>query len=88
MSPIGADQAMAIRTAASELSELENLADTSSLREIFYDLTEAMRDLREPLKTLLAAADEVNGETNHDSVLALSHLQNLAALLSERANNL
>jgi hypothetical protein len=87
MNHIGAEQATTIRTAARELAELGNLARTSSPREIFYDLSEALGDLCDPIRTLLSEFIET-GEDNADEVFDVEALSRLASSLRYWAENI
>lgn len=85
---LGAEQAESIRTAARQLAEIENLRDTSSLREIFYDLGEALDDLTEPLEQLLDVFDEIHGGAFQADMPDLSDLRAVVNGLRHCANNL
>lgn len=52
---VGADEARAIRDHARQLAEIDNLRDTSSLREVLLDLSHALADLAGPIRALTDA---------------------------------
>lgn len=49
---LGADEAAALRDTAAQLAELDNLRDTSSLREVLLDLSYTLANLVGPVAAL------------------------------------
>lgn len=48
----GADEAKTLRDTAAQLAEIDNLRQTSSMREIFLDLSYALANIAGPIGTL------------------------------------
>lgn len=82
---LGADHATTIRRAARRLAEIEDLGQTSSLREIFYDLGEALADLSDPIRVLVA---EMPDQHHPDDLPDADALVAVAEGLRYCANNL
>jgi len=80
--PLGAYQAQTIRTTARDLAALDNIAHSSSTREILHDLGQALADLVAPVQTLLD--DEDDGDRVAETVAALT---TAAAGLQHLAHN-
>lgn len=49
---LGADEAFAIRDYAAHLAEIDNLRETSSMREVLLDLSYALANLAGPIGAL------------------------------------
>ena len=49
---IGADEARTLRDTAAQLAEIDDLRDTSSLREVLLDLSYALANLAGPIGAL------------------------------------
>lgn len=58
---LGADEAAALRNTAARLAEIDNLRDTSSLREVLLDLSYTLASLAGPVGAL---TDEWIAERN------------------------
>lgn len=84
---LGAVEARAIRDNAARLAELDNLGDTSSLREVLLDLSHALADLAEPVGKLAGAWAEEQGGCYPADMPNPDDLTNVAAALRHCANN-
>ncbi|MFJ9037931.1 hypothetical protein ACIRF8_15225 [Streptomyces sp. NPDC102406] len=84
---LGAAEAVAIRENAARLAELDNLGDTSSLREILLDLSHALADLSGPVAKLADAWAEQQGGCYPADMPNPDDLTNVAAALRHCANN-
>lgn len=82
---LGADEAHTIRAAAAQLAEIDNLRDTSALREVLLDLSYALADLTGPVGTVLDAwAEERDEPVDMPDVDVLT---DFAAVLRHAADN-
>jgi hypothetical protein len=83
---LGSDEAHTIRTAAAQLAEIDNLRDTSSLREVLLDLSYALANLAGPVGAVLDQwVEEWDGEPVE--IPDLDALINIAGALRHAANN-
>lgn len=83
-SSAGAAEAETIRSTAARLAEIDDLANTSALREILLDLSYALANLAGPVGALLDTWNETAVEPVDTDVDALT---DIAAVLRNCANN-
>lgn len=84
---LGADEARAIRDNAARLAEIDNLRDTSSLREVLLDLSYALASLAGPVGVLADAWAEEQSGCYPADMPNPDDLTNVAAALRYCANN-
>jgi hypothetical protein len=84
---LGAVEARAIRDNAARLAELDNLGDTSSLREVLLDLSYALASLAGPVGALADAWAEQQGGCYPADMPNPDELTNVAAGLRHCADN-
>lgn len=80
---LGADEAAALRDTAAHLAEIDNLRDTSSLREVLLDLSYTLANLVGPIAAL---ADQWVVERGGVDVPAAEELPDPDALTVIAAN--
>lgn len=80
---LGADQAHTIRVLAARLAEIDNLRDTSSLREVLFDLSHAFASLAGPVGAL---TDEWVAQRGGVDVPPADELPDTGALVVLAAN--
>lgn len=76
---LGADQAHTIRVLAARLAEIDNLRETSSMREVLLDLSYALANLAGPIGAL---TDQWIAERDGVDVPPADELPDTEALLS------
>lgn len=84
---LGADEARALRDTAARLAEIDNLRETSSLREVLLDLSYALASLTGPVGALADAWAEEQGGRYPADMPDPDALTNVAAALRHCANN-
>jgi hypothetical protein len=83
---LGSEEAHTIRAAAAQLAEIDNLRNTSSLREVLLDLSYALANLAGPIGAVLDQwAEEQTGEPFE--IPDLDALIDVAGALRHAANN-
>lgn len=82
---LGSDEAHTIRAVAAQLAEIDNLRNTSALREVLLDLSYALANLTGPIGAVLDAWAEERDEPV--DMPDLDALTALAAALRHAANN-
>lgn len=80
---LGADEASTLRITAAHLAEIDNLRDTSSLREVLLDLSYALANLAGPIGALV---DEWITERGGVDVPSPEELPDIDALTAFAAN--
>jgi hypothetical protein len=83
-SAAGATEAETIRSVAAQLAEIDDLANTSALREVLLDLSYALANLAGPVGALIDAWNDTAVEPVDTDVDALT---DIAAVLRHCANN-
>jgi hypothetical protein len=76
---LGADEAATLRDTAARLAEIDNLRETSSLREVLLDLSYALANLVGPIGVL---TDEWIAERNGVDVPGADDLPDTEALVA------
>ena len=85
---LGTDQAHTIRVLAASLAEIDNLRDTSSMREVLLDLSYALANLAGPIGALTDQwVTERDGIDVPDELPDTDALTEFAASLRHLADN-
>lgn len=84
---LGLEEAHAIRTASRALAEIDNLANTSSLREVLLDLSYSLANLAGPVGALTDAWVAQGGEAPDGDLPDADALVIVAAELRQLADN-
>ncbi|MFF9309969.1 hypothetical protein ACF1BS_03570 [Streptomyces sp. NPDC014748] len=84
---LGADEARALRDNAARLAEIDNLRETSSLREVLLDLSYTLASLAGPVGALADVWAEEQGGCYLADMPDPDALTNVAAALRHCANN-
>jgi hypothetical protein len=85
---LGADEAEALRDFSARLAEIDNLRQTSSLREVLLDLSYALANLAGPIGTLTDQwVAERDGIDVPEELPDVDQLTELAARVRHLADN-
>jgi len=85
---LGADEARTLRDTAARLAEIDNLRNTSSLREVLLDLSHALANLVGPIGALTDEwVEERGGVDVPDELPDVDTLTVLAARIRHLADN-
>ncbi|MFF8716194.1 hypothetical protein ACF07T_32885 [Streptomyces sp. NPDC015184] len=89
MTDYGADQARTIRVLAQSLAEMDQLRETSALREVLLDLSYALANLAGPIGALTDAWVEqsIDGTSPDGDLPDTDALVTVAANLRQLADN-